>query len=182
MLRYATAHVDAKNVTFLETDGRTIPCPDASITGVFSAHVFQHFDRAEDAATYFREAFRVLAPGGTMMIHAPVHEFPGPQSRFATLLRKLTDMRLALGDLRARYRRRRILAGKRSSLMRGLSYEISWLRKTLVDIGFQDIEFAVFAVRSNGADHPCVFARKQDRHDRASRSKTGRGPSPICLP
>jgi SAM-dependent methyltransferase len=72
MLRIARARLaGAINVDFLETDGRTLrPLPDASADLVFSAVVLQHVARSV-AASYVAEAFRVLRPGGRILIHVP---------------------------------------------------------------------------------------------------------------
>ena len=74
MLDYARKHVTTAQ--FHLVDGNTIPLPDRSVTAVFSAHVFQHFDSLDDATGYFNEIHRVLVTGGTMMIHLPIYWWP----------------------------------------------------------------------------------------------------------
>jgi SAM-dependent methyltransferase len=55
---------DLVNVELLPTDGGLEFLPDAGFDFVFSHIVFQHLPRKAYAERYFREAFRVLAPGG----------------------------------------------------------------------------------------------------------------------
>jgi ubiquinone/menaquinone biosynthesis C-methylase UbiE len=161
MVAYASANMrGAQNVTFHITDGTRIPVRDASATSVFSAHVFQHFDSLADAAEYFRETARVLVPGGSLMIHLPIHKFPS-RGTLLLLFRALYQARLFAGSLRAWYMRRRIRAGKKTTLMRGLSYEMHWLTSVLTAMGFEQVEFVVFPMQSNQDLHPCVLARKR---------------------
>lgn len=61
-LDYARKHVQP-NVELVETSSTTIPLPDSSADGVFSVHVFQHFNSLSDAEGVFREIGRVLALG-----------------------------------------------------------------------------------------------------------------------
>src|SRR5689334_10746121 len=44
MIDYAAERVTGTNVQFHLTDGGSLPIPPASVTAVFSTHVFQHFD------------------------------------------------------------------------------------------------------------------------------------------
>jgi len=45
--------------------------------------------------------------------------------------------------------------------MRRLSYPIEYFYSVLPSHGFQDVELAVFAAKSNNDPHPFVFARKR---------------------
>lgn len=56
------------NVELLRTDGRLDSLPDASFDFVFSHIVFQHLPRKAYVEAYFRDAFRLLAPGGTFRV------------------------------------------------------------------------------------------------------------------
>lgn len=58
------------NVEFREGDGETIPADDASVDVIFSHIVFQHMARVH-ARAYFRDAVRVLKPGGHFVFQMP---------------------------------------------------------------------------------------------------------------
>lgn len=155
MLDRAAPLVEGRSVTLHLTDGLTFPLPDESMDAAFSTHVFQHLDSAEDAERTWREVVRVLRPGGTLLVHLPVHLWPGGLGR----LESAYDARRALGDLRAAVRRRR-MARSRRPIMRGRSYRWDGLEALLTSLGLVDVELAVFRLTSNGGQHPCVFARK----------------------
>jgi len=57
------------NVRLMQTDGRGIPLPDASIDVVYSFIVFQHLEKIGIFDEYVREARRVLSPGGLALIY-----------------------------------------------------------------------------------------------------------------
>lgn len=56
------------NVELHRTEGRLDFLPAGFFDFVFSHIVFQHVPRKAYVETYFREAFRVLAPGGTFRV------------------------------------------------------------------------------------------------------------------
>jgi cyclopropane fatty-acyl-phospholipid synthase-like methyltransferase len=56
------------NVELLQTDGGLEFLPDDGFDFVFSHIVFQHLPRKAYAERYFREAFRVLSPGGIFRV------------------------------------------------------------------------------------------------------------------
>jgi len=69
MLRRARDYCEGlRNVELHSTDGRLDFLPDAAFDFVFSHIVFQHLPRKTYAERYFREAFRVLAPGGIFRV------------------------------------------------------------------------------------------------------------------
>jgi SAM-dependent methyltransferase len=55
-INYARSKIDRPNITFRVTDGVEFPSFSDSVTAVFSAHVFQHFDSLSDVERVFREA------------------------------------------------------------------------------------------------------------------------------
>ncbi len=67
----------ASAVDFHVVTAAAIPLPDASCDGVFSCEVFQHFASFETSEAYFREAARVLRPGGTLCVQIPVRGVHG---------------------------------------------------------------------------------------------------------
>ncbi len=152
MIRRAQQAVGA-NVEFSLIDGTRLPRPDSSVKAIFSTHVMQHFDNAEVGYDYFREFYRVLDSGGTLMIHLPLYIFPGNAvTKFVipayTLAHKLSDFRAML--------KRRM--GKK--FMRGTRYPVSGLYTFLTSIGFKNVEYRIFPTTSNNDLHPFVFASK----------------------
>lgn len=75
MIEYARQRAPT-NVSFHITNGLEIPLRDGSADAIFSTHVLQHLSSTGAAATYFREMHRVLAPGGSIMIHLPIAAWP----------------------------------------------------------------------------------------------------------
>lgn len=155
MLRHAQQAVEGLDVTLHEVDGLTLPLPDSSVDAAFSTHVFQHLDSAADADANWAEIARVLSPGGTAMVHLPVHMWPGGLDP----LQGVYGARRVLGDVRARIARRRMRSGG-APIMRGQSYEWSRLEKSLTGLGFVDLELLVIRMSSNGGQHSCVLARR----------------------
>ena len=51
-------------------DGRDLPFPDNSVAAILMTHVFHH---VPDAAAFFREACRVLVPGGVISLVEVTH-------------------------------------------------------------------------------------------------------------
>jgi ubiquinone/menaquinone biosynthesis C-methylase UbiE len=146
MLRVARAHVSAPNVEFLRSNGLELPVDTGSAEGVFSTHVFQHFDSHDLARANFAEVARVLRPGGTAMIHLPIYSLPrgfGPLERVLEVGRRVDAWR-------ASWRRRR-----GAEFMRWLTYSSDWLFETLPTLGFSDVEITVTPCR-----HPFVLMRR----------------------
>jgi ubiquinone/menaquinone biosynthesis C-methylase UbiE len=153
MIRCAQKAVGT-NVEFFVIDGLHLPQTDRSVKAIFSTHVLQHLDNEEIGYAYFREFFRVLDVGGTLMIHLPLYELPtsplenGPMRFLHALARNL-------GNVRANMKRR---SGTKT--MRGTPYSISALNAFLIGLGFKDIEFRIFPTKSNGRPHSFVLATR----------------------
>jgi ubiquinone/menaquinone biosynthesis C-methylase UbiE len=143
------------NVQFSLVDGLHLPHSDDAVTAVFSALVLQHLDNAQLGYTYFRELFRVLQPGGTLMIQIPLYRQPYNAPAMRKIMDKFYGLFRQLGRIRADMKRR---AGKK--VMRVTSYSIESSMDALGAIGFKDIEFRFFQIRSNGELYSFVFARK----------------------
>jgi ubiquinone/menaquinone biosynthesis C-methylase UbiE len=160
MIAYARNRMGA-NVELHIADGVTLPVPDQSLTAIFSVIVFLHFDRAEQAASYFREMARVLKPGGTVMIQLPVHSWP---SNLKPVVRKCFAAAhsgyMALRRLKGAYHRFRLARGQWSPFMQSMSYDGDRLRETLQDFGFRDVETCSFQLTRGGATYSWVLARK----------------------
>ena len=142
------------NVEFSAIDGLRLPQPDCSVKAIFSTHVLQHLDSEEIGLSYFREFFRVLDFGGTLMVHLPLYSFP-PDGRVSGPMRMLYALVRQLGQIRADMNRRRGLKH-----MRGTSYLIRSLSVFLAELGFKNIEFRIFPIKSDGNPHSFVFATK----------------------
>jgi ubiquinone/menaquinone biosynthesis C-methylase UbiE len=154
-IKYARSRIDRPNVTFCVTDGAEFPSILDSVTAIFSAHVFQHFDSLSDVERVFREAHKALSLGGTIMVHMPSYALP--QSPLQPALRSMISVSKQIGTLKAAVNRKR---GK--LIMRGLPCERSWLAQRLSEMGFRNIEFRTFQVRSNQSWHDFVLAEKAE--------------------
>lgn len=54
------------------TDARNLTCfPDNTFTAVYASHVLEHFDYRDELLAVVREWYRVLAPGGQLLISVP---------------------------------------------------------------------------------------------------------------
>jgi len=155
MISRARQAVDGTNVEFSVIDGLHLPQTDCSINAIFSAHVLQHLDSVEVGFSYFREFFRVLNVGGTIMIHFPLYQFPSDSGLLGTLMTSQYAVYRALSNVRANLNRR-----MRVKTMRGTPYPIQPLSLFLSSLGFENIEFRIFSLKSNGEPHPFVFATK----------------------
>ena len=156
MLARAAEAVEGLPVTLHRVDGLSIPLPDASVDAAFSTHVFQHFDSVRDTEANWREIARVLKPGGTLMVHLPVHLWPGGLER----LQAVYDVRRAFGDVRARIKRRQMVKRGAPPIMRGQCYQFSSIEACLTEAGCKDVELTLFRVSSNDSEHSCILARK----------------------
>jgi ubiquinone/menaquinone biosynthesis C-methylase UbiE len=162
MIANAQRHVARSSVQFVVSDGSTLPLEGAAVDAVFSTHVFQHLDSLSDGEACFREAYRVLAPGGTAMIHVPVILWP--KGSFRQFHERLHVLQKRLGDTRAAVNRLLIRWGiRKRPIMRLTSYELRWLWRTLTEIGFIDIEMRMIfggPMAAHQACHAFVLCRK----------------------
>jgi len=158
MVTYARQRVTAENLEFQVINGTSLPRGDNSITAVFSTHVFQHFDSLEYADLYFAEIWRILKPGGTLMIHLPVYQW---HPRTPWLSRLVFHFSEWLYNLQIWLNRLLIRMGFQRALMRILVFPMEHLAKTLSDLGFTDVQVRVLITESNHALHPFVLARKR---------------------
>jgi ubiquinone/menaquinone biosynthesis C-methylase UbiE len=155
MVGRAQKAVAPKIVEFSIIDGLHLPQDDGSVSAVFSTHVLQHLDSEELGHSYFREMFRVLDVNGTIMVHLPLYEFPRNSGIIGALMRsQLTAIR-TLSNIKASMNR-----SLGTKIMRYTQYRITALNLILSDIGFKQVEYRVFSLKSNGAPHPFVFAAK----------------------
>jgi ubiquinone/menaquinone biosynthesis C-methylase UbiE len=154
MLAYARERVTAPNIQWHLSEGTRLPADDNSVDAVFSCHVLQHFEHSAAQLECFREIYRVLKPGGTFMVHMPLHTFP-LEGKFSKLARAGYQLNIALAILKSRIKR---AVGR--MFMRGISHETAALFAALQQIGFSQVEFVTFPVRTNNHLHPCVLGTK----------------------
>jgi SAM-dependent methyltransferase len=161
MIGYASAHVQGANVQWHVTEGLSIPLENGVVDAAFSCHVLQHLPSPEAGYAYFREIMRTLKPGGSLMIHMPIHMYPVAVSqKFAALCDFLyrRGLRPALA-LRSDYRRFRMKRGG-TPPMHGTSFDQFELHRTLMGMGFERVEFMTFPLTSNGGLHSFVLATR----------------------
>jgi ubiquinone/menaquinone biosynthesis C-methylase UbiE len=155
MVGCARNAVDQKNVEFTVIDGLHLPQSDCSVKAIFSTHVLQHLDSVDIGFSYFREFFRVLDAGGTMMIHLPLYQFPNEPGKIAVLMRFLYAAFRQFDGIRSDAKRR---LGRK--IMRWTPYPIRHSSLYLADLGFKNIEFRIISPKSDGEPHAFVFASK----------------------
>lgn len=63
--------LDGPHVNCLYDCRKSLPFPDASVSGIFCEHVFEHIDYTEEVPHFVSEAHRVLQPGGVLRIIVP---------------------------------------------------------------------------------------------------------------
>lgn len=156
MIRYARTRIKAKNVQFSIVDGIHLPLADCSVNSLFSSYVLQQVDSIDIGLSCFREFFRVLDFGGTMMVQLPLYEWPTDDPvAFTKLLKALYRFRLRASTLRAEVKR---LTGVKTR--RDMHYPIRRLRRALMEVGYKGIEFRFIPVSSDGSLPSFVLATK----------------------
>jgi SAM-dependent methyltransferase len=154
-LEYARPHVPA-NVRLHLGDGARLPLADASVTAGFSVHVFQHFGRLSLAEANFAELYRTLAPGGTIMVHAPLVIWPFGwwaklHQRAQRAARILSRLHWRLW--RIAYRLRAVPRPPQE----WLDFEVKTLAAMLARIGFEDVRFEILVLRGSAGPDPQAF-------------------------
>lgn len=149
MIDCAQRAIKSGNVEFSLIDGLHLPQADGSVTAIFTTFVLQHLDNKEIGFEYFRELFRVLSAGGTIMVGLPLYQFLVDTGVLGALMSSAYALRRVAGNVRAGIKRR---LGKKT--MRGTQYPMGPLRVFLTDLGFKKIEFRIFPVTSNGFLNP----------------------------
>ncbi|HEV2673392.1 MAG TPA: hypothetical protein VGV37_02555, partial [Aliidongia sp.] len=103
----------------------------------------------------------VLKPGGSALIHLPMHIFPDVNHRFCAIARSAYQAFTWMSTIKAAIRRSlQHLGGK--PYMHGISYEMQKLVSDLRDVGFGQIHLACVTVGGAPAPHTCVLIQKPD--------------------
>jgi SAM-dependent methyltransferase len=159
MIEYARARMPP-NVLLHLTDGLEIPLPNTSADAIFSTHVLQHFSKPDIAADCFGEMYRVLNPGGTIMIHVPIAAWPwGSLLGVHQFIHRVKCTWDSLYAQLGRYAFR--LGLTKRPPMQVIWYDVPWLYRTLQQIGFCDIEIRVlFGGSEMAVQHPFVFGTR----------------------
>jgi ubiquinone/menaquinone biosynthesis C-methylase UbiE len=155
MISCAQKAIKSGNVEFSLIDGLHLPQSDCSVSAIFTTIVLQHLDNKEIGFDYFREFYRVLGGGGTIMMGLPLYQFPVETGVVGAVLSSAYALRRAFGNIRANIKR---TLGMRT--MRGTQYPLKSLRLFLASLGFKNIEIRMFPVTSNGLYDTFVFATK----------------------
>jgi ubiquinone/menaquinone biosynthesis C-methylase UbiE len=155
MIGCARKAIKSGNVEFSLIDGLHLPQADDSVSAIFTTFVLQHLDNKEIGFEYFREFFRVLSVGGTVMVGLPLYQFPVDTGLVGALISSEYALQRVVGNVRAGIKR-----GLGKKTMRGTQYPMRPLREFLTGLGFKKIEFRIFPVTSNGFFEAYVFATK----------------------
>jgi len=143
------------NVEFKLVENTQIPLDDCTASAVFSTHVLQHLDSIKIGYDYFRESYRVLKPGGSLMIHIPLCQFPYENGIWNFLWQPMyTCVRMVNA---VKNKMRRVLKRK---TMCFTFYPIKPLYIFLTTVGFKRIEYRIFPTTSNSELHSFILVAK----------------------
>ena len=117
------------------------------------------------ATTYFRETFRVLKLGGTVMIHIPIAILPfrrvwPAMADFQAFLWRTSDR---WQKIKSQAKRWLIIHRNRKPFYRLLQYDPDWLYARMMEIGFKEVQICIFPVTGNPGQQVMgahLFARK----------------------
>jgi ubiquinone/menaquinone biosynthesis C-methylase UbiE len=161
MLSIASRNVRSENVQFCLNNGQEIDLADGVAEAAFSTDVFQHFSDRGIADRYFAELSRVMAPGGTFMIHLPVYKWPSN----ARLFSRVYSVLRGLQETKYRVKRMAVNWNLMNPFMVAYRYDIAWLFERLDLHGFEEIEMRIVAPaisRRKNAMKPYLFATRKD--------------------
>lgn len=152
LARAAVAEAPAATDLRLST-GTGLAAAAGEVDGVFSTHVFQHL-RPALVESLLEDCGRVLAPGGTVMLHIPIPgtSLAGSQvSDVARRVKHLEPLRVLALRTGARF-------GKTVPPMRFQVFDPAWVFERIERGGLQDAELRAFDV--GGMRCAFFFARK----------------------
>jgi ubiquinone/menaquinone biosynthesis C-methylase UbiE len=157
-LARARQQVDLRNIEWRLIDGPPIPAESATADLVISTHVIQHIANLAVVKEYFAESFRVLRPGGVLLMHVPVAGAHGSTGHLGDVLRRTPKQWVkaaALPLTRALMRAGMERLPWKIDFYRW--YDYPWLCATLERIGFTEVEIRLLPW-SGG--HSYVLARR----------------------
>jgi SAM-dependent methyltransferase len=152
--------------------GATLPLGNDSADLCISTHVFQHITDLSVVRTYFAELYRVLCPGGCILIHMPfvgAHGISGKLHAVAIRRLKETTKRLVLALTRML-----IVCGWRRLPWKIDHYTVFEYREVhthLKQLGFWPIELRLL---SRDGIHSYVFATKSTVYSGVGVASPGR--------
>jgi SAM-dependent methyltransferase len=154
-LELARAAVEATPAAgdFRLSTGEKLPCADGEANAVFSTHVFQHLPRGLVGAL-LADCGRVLAPGGTVLLHVPIAGTNLAGSHLGDIARRWRK----LAPLRAAFLRLGHRAGLTVPPMRFQLFDPQWVFDRLERGGLGDAELHVFEV---GGMRQAFFAARK---------------------
>ena len=142
---------------FRLSTGPTLPCAAGEADAIFSTHVLQHLP-PRLVESLLVDAGRVLAPGGTLMLHIPIAgtNFAGTQlGDIARRLKQAAPLRAAA--LRVGHR-----LGRTVPPMAFRVFDPAWVFARLERGGLEDVE--LHALHVGGMRQSYFFARKPPSH------------------
>jgi SAM-dependent methyltransferase len=146
---------DVTPASFHVSDGSRIPLPDEAVSNVFSANVFQHLAQPV-AEALIVEVARVLAPGGSAMIHIPV-----PGSNLTTTSVRVLAQRIADPVRVVVHRARSRFVGYPP--MRQRVYDAGPVLSLIDRVGLIEPEMRLFNTVPDGMFSSFFFARKPEQ-------------------
>jgi SAM-dependent methyltransferase len=140
--------VAGPKATFHQVSANEIPLPTGSRDAVFSVHVLQHLDDEAAIQRYLNEAFRVLRPGGTVMVHIMLGGDP------------LSLPKKALWEAKLLWSRFGLSRGREHTAVRMVFPMAHVAVGMMRSAGFTDVELRAFSVRSTDGIHSFFLGRK----------------------
>ena len=159
MMEFASNRLRRDNIEWILVEDSGLPLDDESVSAVFSCQTFQHFASEDVIWSYLQEAFRVVRPGGTIMIHMPVHFLPIANKTLSNLISKLYPAIVLFASFKAAIARWLMRFGAKPH-MHMISVEHHRVFQKLRDIGYVNVDIVAFVMRSFPSMHTCVLATK----------------------
>jgi SAM-dependent methyltransferase len=138
---------------FRVSTGSVLACRTQEVDGIFSTHVFQHLP-PKLVQSLLTDCGRVLAPGGTLMLHIPIAGTNFAGTQLADVARRVTRA----APVRAAAMRLGHRLGRTVPPMAFRLFDPAWVFARLERGGLCDVELHAFEV--GGMRQAYFFARK----------------------